>query len=44
MEKLTLVAVVVACLLVMVANYPDAVEGAHILYNDLFGTEQGSSE
>lgn len=39
MEKLTLVAVVVACLMVMVANYPDAVEGAHVLYADIFGEE-----
>lgn len=39
MERLILVLVVIACLTVTVANYPDAVEGAHVLYNDLFGEE-----
>ncbi len=39
MERLTVVLVVIACLMVTVANYPDAVEGAHVLYNDLFGEE-----
>jgi hypothetical protein len=39
MEKLSLITVIIACLLVMVANYPDAVEGAHVLYADIFGEE-----
>ena len=39
MERLIVVLVVIACLMVTVANYPDAVEGAHVLYNDLFGDE-----
>ena len=37
MEKLTLIAVIVACLMVMVANYPDAIDGAQALYADIFG-------
>lgn len=39
MEKLITVLIVIACLMVTVANYPDAVEGAHVLYDDLFGEE-----
>ena len=39
MEKLIMILVVIACSMVTVANYPDAVEGAHALYNDLFGEE-----
>lgn len=39
MERLIMVLVVIACLMVTVANYPDAVGGAHVLYNDLFGEE-----
>lgn len=39
MERLAKVLFIVACLMVTVANYSDAVEGAHVLYNDLFGEE-----
>jgi hypothetical protein len=39
MERLIMVLVVIACLMVTVANYPDAVEGAYELHNDLFGEE-----
>lgn len=39
MEKLTVIMVVIACLMVSIANYPDAAEGARVLYTDLFGEE-----
>jgi hypothetical protein len=37
MERLAKVLFIIACLMVTVANYSDAVEGAHELYNDVFG-------
>ena len=39
MEKLITILVVIVGSMVTVSNYPDAVEGAHVLYNDLFGEE-----
>lgn len=40
MEKLITVLFVIACLMVTVSNYPDAVEGANVLYSDLFVEEE----
>lgn len=39
MEKLAVIMVVIACLMVSIANYTDAAKGARLLYTDLFGEE-----
>jgi hypothetical protein len=39
MEKLALVLLIIASLMVTVSKYPDAVEGAQTLYIDIFGEE-----
>jgi hypothetical protein len=37
MEKLALVLLIIASLMVCMSKYPDAVEGAQALYIDIFG-------
>jgi hypothetical protein len=36
MERIVFIAIVVACVMSVIADYPEAVEGAKIIYHDIF--------